>query len=53
MAGFVNAPAGDPYRGNAAKIGGTYDPANDVFIDPKPYDRLGFKCQLSMGTTSS
>tara|TARA_B100000902_G_scaffold308196_1_gene297301 strand:+ start:1542 stop:2150 length:609 start_codon:yes stop_codon:yes gene_type:complete len=35
---FANAPSGDPYRGNAAKIGGTYDPANDVFINPKPFD---------------
>lgn len=35
---FANAPDGTPFRGNAAKIGGTYDPTNDVFIDPKPFD---------------
>ena len=28
---------GTPFRGNFASIGGTYDPDNNVFIDPKPY----------------
>jgi len=27
-----------PFRGNFAKIGGTYDEENDVFLDEKPYD---------------
>mgnify|MGYP003127005593 CR=1 FL=1 len=28
----------DNFRANFAGIGGTYDLANDVFLDPKPYD---------------
>jgi hypothetical protein len=28
---------GTPYRGNYAGIGFTYDPENDVFLEPKPY----------------
>jgi len=34
---YANAPAGTPYRGNAAKIGSTYNPSTNVFIDPKPH----------------
>ena len=27
-----------PFRGNYAGVGFTYDPVNDVFIPPKPFD---------------
>jgi hypothetical protein len=29
---------GTPFRGNYAAIGYTYDPVNDVFFTPKPFD---------------
>lgn len=29
---------GVAFRGNYAVIGGTYDPDNDVFLNPKPYE---------------
>ena len=33
-----HALGGTAFRGNYAGIGWTYDPSNDVFIDPKRYD---------------
>ena len=37
---IANTHTGDgtPFRGNYAGIGFTYDPENDVFYRPKPYD---------------
>ena len=31
---------GVPFRGNYAKIGGTYDPIRDVFLDKKTYQSM-------------
>lgn len=29
---------GEAFRGNYAVVGGSYDPDNDVFLNPKPYE---------------
>ncbi len=36
--GFVEYSTDGSFRSNPAVIGGSYDPENDVFILPKPYD---------------
>lgn len=35
--GNIHSYGGFPLRGNYAKIGGTYDPIRDVFLDKKKY----------------
>jgi len=34
----VHNLGGTPFRGNYASVGGTYDPTNDIFLPPKPYE---------------
>lgn len=40
--GGVHLQGGDPFRINAATIGGTYDTARDAFIEPKPISNPSF-----------
>jgi len=35
---WIQTSYNDNIRANYAGAGGTYDPGNDVFLDPKPYD---------------
>ena len=38
--GNIHNYGGTPFRGNYAKIGGTYDPIRDVFLDKKMYPSM-------------